>query len=213
METEAILDTILIPRPNGSENLDTVASALAESLANAGALVSEQYFTATAHGFQLVWIMAVVMMAAYAYCLLKGKYVAAALIPVVLAVLLVLEFEYLVSTVSALSNDEERNIIGTFPGREGAPLLIFSAHYDTATHFGDHFSWGRWGKLQGPATGIAIRFPLLALDRILAKPPNLISSIEVHQTPLARIASDHLPVKARLNLDGIRQLGSQPEVA
>ena len=163
METEAILDTILISRPNGSENLDTVASALAESLANAGALVSEQYFTATAHGFQLVWIMAVVMMAAYAYCLLKGKYVAAALIPVVLAVLLVLEFEYLVSTVSALSNAEERNIIGTFPGREGAPLLIFSAHYDTATHFGDHFSWGRWGKLQGPATGIAIGFPLLAL--------------------------------------------------
>ncbi len=36
--TEAILDTILIPRPNGSENLDTVASALAESLANAGAM-------------------------------------------------------------------------------------------------------------------------------------------------------------------------------
>jgi Peptidase family M28 len=163
MTTEEILDTILIPRPNGSENLDTVASSLAESLANAGALVSEQYFTATAHGFQLVWIMAVIMMAAYGYCLLKGKYLAAALIPVVLAVLLVLEFEYLISTVSALSNTEERNIIGTFPGREGAPVLIFCAHYDTATHFGDHFSWGRWGKLQGPATGLAIGFPLLAL--------------------------------------------------
>jgi hypothetical protein len=163
MKTEEILDTILIPRPNGSENLDTVASSLAESLANAGALVSEQYFTATAHGFQLVWLVAVIMMAAYGYCLLKGKYATAALIPVVLAVLLVLEFEYLVSTVSALSNTGERNVIGTFPGREGAPVLIFSAHYDTATHFGDHFSWGRWGKLQGPATGIAIGFPLLAI--------------------------------------------------
>lgn len=163
MTTEDILDTILIPRPNGSENLEHVANSLAESLAGAGALVSEQYFTATAHGFQLVWIMAVIMMAAYGYCLLKGRYVAAALIPVVLAALLVLEFEYLVSTVSALSNTVERNIIGTFPGREGSPVLIFSAHYDTATHFGDHFSWGRWGKLQGPATGIAIGFPLLAI--------------------------------------------------
>ncbi|WP_245525577.1 endonuclease/exonuclease/phosphatase family protein [Mesorhizobium sp. M00.F.Ca.ET.216.01.1.1] len=55
------------------------------------------------------------------------------------------------------------------------------------------------------------RFPLLALDRILAKPPTLISRIEVHQTPLSRIASDHLPIKARLNLNGIRHLHVQPD--
>ncbi|RWP73481.1 MAG: EEP domain-containing protein [Mesorhizobium sp.] len=55
------------------------------------------------------------------------------------------------------------------------------------------------------------RFPLLALDRILAKPPSLISSLEVHQTPLSRIASDHLPIKARLNLQGLRHLHLQPD--
>lgn len=44
------------------------------------------------------------------------------------------------------------------------------------------------------------RFPLLALDRILARPAHIISSIEVHNSPLARVASDHLPIKAKLNL-------------
>ena len=163
MPTEQIIDNILIPRPNGSANLDSIARYLADSLAHTGALVSENHFAATAHGFQLVWSMAVIMMAAYSIFLLKRKYVAALLIPIVLAGLLLLEFEYLVSTVSALSNTDERNVIGTYPGSGLGPTLIFSAHYDTTTHFGDHFSWGRWGKLQGPATGIAIGFPLLAL--------------------------------------------------
>jgi len=161
--TEQIFDNVLIPRPNGSDSLDKVAHYIGEYLANAGALVSEHGFTATSHGFQLVWCMAIIMMAAYSVCLVKQRYLAAVLIPVVLAVLLLLEFEYLVSTVSALSNTQERNIIGTYPGSADGPTLILAAHYDTTTHFGDHFSWGRWGKLQGPATAIAIGFPLLAM--------------------------------------------------
>jgi len=163
MQTEHILDQLLMPRPGGSDNLDAIARYLADSLASTGAVVSEFPFTATPHGFALVWTTAVIMMAVYAVCLVKRHYVAAALVPVLLAAMLLLEFELLVSTVSALSNSVERNIIGMFPGSGTGPTLVFSAHYDTATHFGDHFSWGRWGKLQGPATGLAIGFPLLAL--------------------------------------------------
>jgi endonuclease/exonuclease/phosphatase family metal-dependent hydrolase len=70
-----------------------------------------------------------------------------------------------------------------------------------------------FGPVNAVLPSFPSRFPLLALDRILANPQHLISSIEVHQTPLARVASDHLPIKARLNLDGIRQLGTQPEFA
>ena len=46
------------------------------------------------------------------------------------------------------------------------------------------------------------RFPLLALDRILGNPQSMISSIEVHNTALARVASDHLPIKARIDVGG-----------
>ena len=46
------------------------------------------------------------------------------------------------------------------------------------------------------------RFPVLALDRVLGTPHNLVTSVEVHNTPLARVASDHLPLKAHVNLRG-----------
>ena len=62
-----------------------------------------------------------------------------------------------------------------------------------------------FGPIHAVLPSFPSRFPLLALDRILARPPHLISSIEVHKTPLAQRASDHLPIKARLNLEGLRQ--------
>ncbi len=45
-------------------------------------------------------------------------------------------------------------------------------------------------------------FPVLALDRVLVQPQELIERVEAHGTPLARLASDHLPVKALIRLDG-----------
>jgi endonuclease/exonuclease/phosphatase family metal-dependent hydrolase len=43
-------------------------------------------------------------------------------------------------------------------------------------------------------------FPVLALTRIWVRPTAAIASIEVHRTELSRIASDHLPVKANIDL-------------
>jgi endonuclease/exonuclease/phosphatase family metal-dependent hydrolase len=44
------------------------------------------------------------------------------------------------------------------------------------------------------------RLPLLALDRIFCRPHGVILGVEAHESPLARLASDHLPLKARLDL-------------
>lgn len=70
-----------------------------------------------------------------------------------------------------------------------------------------------FGPLQASLPSFPSRFPLLALDRILARPAGLISSIEVHHSPLARVASDHLPVKARLRLDAFRQAEAERDAA
>ncbi len=43
-------------------------------------------------------------------------------------------------------------------------------------------------------------FPVLALDRVLALPQEIVEEIEVHETPLSRVASDHLPIKAVIRL-------------
>lgn len=51
----------------------------------------------------------------------------------------------------------------------------------------------------GPAS-FPSRLPVFALDRILGWPRGVVRDVQVHDTPLARIASDHLPLKARLIL-------------
>ena len=43
--------------------------------------------------------------------------------------------------------------------------------------------------------------PFLALTRIWVRPVGAMTSIEVHRTPLAQRASDHLPVKAVIDVE------------
>jgi endonuclease/exonuclease/phosphatase family metal-dependent hydrolase len=67
------------------------------------------------------------------------------------------------------------------------------------------FLWGRplrwlrahFGRAPAPATFPA-RLPVFALDRIWVEPRNLRTGLAVHSTPLARGASDHLPVRMTL---------------
>lgn len=43
-------------------------------------------------------------------------------------------------------------------------------------------------------------FPVLALDRVFVLPSGIVDDFTAHDSPLARTASDHLPVKARVRL-------------
>ena len=45
------------------------------------------------------------------------------------------------------------------------------------------------------------RLPIFPMDRIFDWPPGLITRLSVHDTPLAREASDHLPLVADVNLN------------
>jgi hypothetical protein len=44
--------------------------------------------------------------------------------------------------------------------------------------------------------------PVLALDRIYADGPAVLRDVEVYRSPLARLASDHLPLVGNLYWDG-----------
>jgi endonuclease/exonuclease/phosphatase family metal-dependent hydrolase len=46
--------------------------------------------------------------------------------------------------------------------------------------------------------------PFLALDKIWVKPNEALKKIWVHKTRLSRVASDHLPVAAEIDIDGAR---------
>ena len=81
---------------------------------------------------------------------------------------------------------------------------------------GDLNEWRRQGRSAlrrfGPGFGplghgvpsFPSYFPVLALDRVMAQPHDRLESIAAHDTPLARLASDHLPVRAVIRLDGSR---------
>jgi endonuclease/exonuclease/phosphatase family metal-dependent hydrolase len=75
---------------------------------------------------------------------------------------------------------------------------------------GDVNEWYLWGRplrwlhrhfkrTPAPATFPAWR-PVFALDRLWTEPSRLLAELRVHATPLARVASDHLPLVARLSL-------------
>lgn len=64
-----------------------------------------------------------------------------------------------------------------------------------------------FGPLQAAVPSFPAHFPVWSLDRIVANPHSMISRIELHDTPLARIASDHLPIKAVIKLGKSAQQG------
>lgn len=57
-----------------------------------------------------------------------------------------------------------------------------------------------FGPVHAPIPSFPARFPLLALDRIVAMPAEIISRLDLHDTPLSKIASDHMPIKAAVSL-------------
>ncbi len=60
----------------------------------------------------------------------------------------------------------------------------------------------KFGPLQVAIPSFPARFPIWALDRIVAYPAEAIAQVELHDTELARLASDHLPIKAMVHLPG-----------
>ncbi|MER2536137.1 MAG: endonuclease/exonuclease/phosphatase family protein [Rhizobiaceae bacterium] len=57
-----------------------------------------------------------------------------------------------------------------------------------------------FGRLPGGLLSFPSYFPVMALDRAIGS-PGLLTSLEVHDTPLAQIASDHLPIKAHIDIE------------
>ncbi len=74
---------------------------------------------------------------------------------------------------------------------------------------GDINEWFVWGRplrwlvshfesVPAPRT-FPSRWPLFALDRIWIRPRHRLVHVDVHATPLARVASDHLPLIAHID--------------
>ena len=94
--------------------------------------------------------------------------------------------------------DQIRRLLQTFDTEEMPVILL-----------GDINEWFVWGKalrtlvshfqaVPAPRT-FPSRRPLFALDRIWIRPRHRLVHVDVHATPLARVASDHLPLIAHID--------------
>lgn len=175
MTIEEALDRIVIPRANGSDGLVQVAAFIEETLRTNGADVVRQPFTATPYGFQLVFAASFLLAAAFAVAILRARDGLSLVLAGTLILLPFAEMELLWSPVSGLLPISEDNVIGTFRGQQGAPMLVLSAHYDTATQFGDHVAWSRWARPLAATMLLMAALPLVGMwqqrrDRALPRP-------------------------------------------
>jgi endonuclease/exonuclease/phosphatase family metal-dependent hydrolase len=92
-----------------------------------------------------------------------------------------------------------RNAVNADPGR---PTLLLGDLNEWRVGKGSslHFLRPVFDPAKNAVPSFPSRFPVLALDRVLGHPHSLVTAIEVHDTPLARVASDHLPIKAHIDL-------------
>jgi endonuclease/exonuclease/phosphatase family metal-dependent hydrolase len=90
------------------------------------------------------------------------------------------------------------------------PLFTDTASAEVTVLLGDLNLWYRWsrplqwlnhvfGAIPAPPTFPSHR-PVLALDRFWIRPRNRLILLRPHRSPLARMASDHLPLVAAINL-------------
>lgn len=89
-----------------------------------------------------------------------------------------------------------RRLISHLSTGDRSPLVLMG-------DFNEWLFWGRplrwlhrqFGMVRSPAT-FPTRWPVLQLDHILSSPPERLKFCVTHQSPLAKIASDHLPLLA-----------------
>jgi endonuclease/exonuclease/phosphatase family metal-dependent hydrolase len=88
-------------------------------------------------------------------------------------------------------------------------LQVFDTERMPVILMGDINEWFVWGRslrwlvshfqaVPAPPT-FPSRWPVFALDRIWIRPRHRLVHVEVHATPLARVASDHLPLIAHID--------------
>lgn len=96
---------------------------------------------------------------------------------------------------------QARHLLEHIAQRDGRPTLLMGDLNEwrggpgsPITILEDHF---------GPSPAVRsfpARYPLLPLDRMMIAPVGQIAEVRAHDSPLARKASDHLPLKGRLIL-------------
>lgn len=94
-----------------------------------------------------------------------------------------------------------RTVIDHCAGCEGDHPAVLMGDFNEWSRLGGCFrEFGEGWRLLAPGRSFPSRRPVAQLDRIAVSDGWEVNSVSVHHSPLASVASDHLPVIARLQL-------------
>lgn len=94
-------------------------------------------------------------------------------------------------------------LIGLLAERDECPTVLMGDLNEWRLGNGSSLNTLRdaFGVLPPAVPSFPSSLPVLALDRIIANRAGLVEQVEAHDSALARIASDHLPLKAAIRTD------------
>ncbi len=169
-----LLDQLIHPRPNGSQGLADAAQFIEATLRSSTPNIIIEEFQATPFGFALLALVALVLVLGATAALMRNRHAIALLLLLAVPVLFFSEMELLQSPVSGVLRAQAQNVIATFHGAPSGPLIVFSAHYDTATQFGDHVHWQYVSLASGGGLAMALGFAIAGLARRRPLPRRLV---------------------------------------
>ncbi len=137
MKHSAILDEIVLPRPNGSEAFFEVAEFIRRRLQEENIAVDTHSFLLRPCMLPMLGLTIVISAVLCTYLALTHKALAAAALPLVVAVI-VAELVLHIPIVSGLYQVDAENLVVKFHPSDMKRELIFSAHYDSKTQPFDH---------------------------------------------------------------------------
>lgn len=104
--------------------------------------------------------------------------------------------------MSASRAAQARALIDKITALQGRPTLLMGDLNERRDSGPAFQTFGKHFTIAPPRASFPSRYPLLALDRMMLTSHGELVDVAAHDTALARRASDHLPVKARLRLSG-----------
>jgi endonuclease/exonuclease/phosphatase family metal-dependent hydrolase len=101
--------------------------------------------------------------------------------------------------LAAARRAQTRMLLDRLDRMEGRPTLLMGDMNEWRGTGGTSLApLGRRFRIARPVPSFPARYPLVALDRIMACDEGDLIDLAVHDSELARKASDHLPISARL---------------
>lgn len=129
---------LAVPRPAGSQALESVGTLIAQTCRSAGLRVTEQDFLMRGHLQGVVGLFMLVFAVFSAILLFRRRLWPAMIFALLVPAVYLIELEYNQATVSLVLASTGRNIVAEAGPENASRELIISAHYDSKTDLFDH---------------------------------------------------------------------------